>query len=71
MFKANSIRTTVSVPEELYAALPKAAKSSHLATACVIRDGLWLYLRKQGRAAAASESVLGGARLAGKKAKSA
>ncbi|WP_372588244.1 ribbon-helix-helix domain-containing protein [Acidovorax sp. BLS4] len=44
---ARSIRTTVSVPEELYAALAKVAESSHVSTAWVIRDALRLYLGKQ------------------------
>jgi len=71
MFMARSIRTTVSVPEELYAALAKAAESSHVSTAWVIRDALRLYLGKQDRSAAALGASHGGARLTGRKAKSA
>ena len=41
---ARSIRTTVSVPEELYAALAKTAQSGHVSTAWVIRDALRVYL---------------------------
>ena len=41
---AKSIRTTVSVPEELYAALAKAAQTGHVSTAWVIRDALRGYL---------------------------
>ncbi len=41
---ARSIRTTVSVPEELYAELAKAAQSGHVSTAWVIRDALRVYL---------------------------
>ena len=66
MHAAKSIRTTVSVPEELYAALEKAAESSHVSTAWVIRDALRLYLGKQGKAMA----VVGGAKKSGRKAKS-
>ena len=69
MFMARSIRTTVSVPEELYAALAKAAESSHVSTAWVIRDALRLYLGKQHKSAAAFGAGHGGARLTGKKAK--
>ena len=47
MVMAKSIRTTVSVPEELYAALAKAAESRHVSTAWVIRDALRLYLGEQ------------------------
>jgi hypothetical protein len=58
MAMARSIRTTVSVPAELYAALTKAAKSSHVSTAWVIRDALRLYLsgeRKGARASVAAQ----------------
>ncbi|MCS6497139.1 MULTISPECIES: ribbon-helix-helix domain-containing protein [pseudomallei group] len=41
---AKSVRTTVSVPAELYADLAKAAESSHVSTAWVIREALRLYL---------------------------
>lgn len=71
MSMARSIRTTVSVPEELYAALAKAAESSHVSTAWVIRDALRLYLDKQIRSAVALESGPGATRLTCKKAKSA
>lgn len=71
MFMAKSIRTTVSVPEELYAALARAAESGHVSTAWVIRDALRLYLGKQDRSAVAFESGPGATRLTRKKAKSA
>ena len=71
MFMAKSIRTTVSVPEELYAALAKAAESSHVSTAWVIRDALRLYLGKQDRSAASVGAGPQGVRLTGKKVKSA
>ena len=67
---AKSIRTTVSVPEELYAALAKAAESSHVSTAWVIRDALRLYLGNLDRSAAALGAGHGMARLTGTKAKS-
>jgi len=71
IFMARSIRTTVSVPEELYAALAKAAESSHVSTAWVIRDALRLYLGKQGRVAVAFDLNPRATRLTGKKVESA
>ena len=71
MFMARSIRTTVSVPEELYAALAKAAESSHVSTAWVIRDALRLYLGKQDRSATLVGAGPEEARLTSKKVKSA
>lgn len=68
---AKSIRTTVSVPEELYAALAKAAESSHVSTAWVIRDALRLYLGKQDRAGTSDGAGPEEARLTSKKVKSA
>lgn len=41
---AKSIRTTVSVPSELYSSLAKFAEDSHVSTAWVIRDALRAYL---------------------------
>lgn len=43
---ARSVRTTVSVPEDLYTDLAKAAELSHVSTAWVIREALRLYLGK-------------------------
>ena len=54
MFMARSIRTTVSVPEELYSALAKAAEASHVSTAWVIREALRRYLGDQYKAVAVS-----------------
>lgn len=71
MSMARSIRTTVSVPEELYAALARAAKSSHVSTAWVIRDALRIYLGKQDTSAVVFEAGPGATRLTGKKEKSA
>lgn len=47
-----SVRTTVSVPEELYAALVRTAESSHVSAAWVIRDALRQYLGAERKAAA-------------------
>ncbi len=52
MYMARSIRTTVSVPEELYAALAKAAEASHVSTAWVVREALRRYLGDQYKAVA-------------------
>ena len=71
MSMAKSIRTTVSVPEELYVALAKAAESSHVSTAWVIRDALRLYLGKQNGSAAAFGADPRGARATVKRAKGA
>lgn len=54
MYMARSIRTTVSVPEELYASLAKAAEASHVSTAWVIREALRRYLGDQHNAVAVS-----------------
>lgn len=70
MYMARSIRTTVSVPEQLYAALAKAAESSHVSTAWVIRDALRLYLGMQDKSAAGSGVGAGGAKPSSGKAKS-
>lgn len=40
---AKSIRTTVSIPANLYSDLAKAAESSHVSTAWVIREALRVY----------------------------
>lgn len=71
MSMARSIRTTVSVPEDLYAALARTAEASHVSTAWVIRDALRLYLGNQNRSAVAFDSGSGATRLPNKKAKSA
>lgn len=54
MIMARSIRTTVSVPEELYMALAKAAEPSHVSSAWVIRDTLRQYLGGAAKVGAAS-----------------
>jgi predicted transcriptional regulator len=69
MAMAKSIRTTVSVPEELYAALARAAESSHVSTAWVIRDALRQYLGAGRKAAAASAAGPSRVRHDGKRAK--
>lgn len=69
MVMARSVRTTVSVPEELYAALARAAKSSHVSTAWVIRDALRQYLGAGIKAAATSAAGPSGSQHHEKKAK--
>ena len=56
---ARSIRTTVSVPEDLYTALARAAESSHVSTAWVIRDALRRYLGEEHKAGAGSAARSG------------
>ena len=46
---AKSIRTTVSIPANLYSHLAKAAESSHVSTAWVIREALRAYFGGHGR----------------------
>jgi predicted transcriptional regulator len=46
---AKSIRTTVSIPANLYSNLAKAAESSHVSTAWVIREALRVYFDGQRR----------------------
>ncbi len=46
---AKSVRTTVSVPEDLYSALASTAEASHVSTAWVIREALRRYLVDQSR----------------------
>jgi metal-responsive CopG/Arc/MetJ family transcriptional regulator len=66
---ARSIRTTVSVPEELYAALAMAAESSHVSTAWVIRDALRQYLGAGRNAATTSAAESSRVKHDGKRAK--
>lgn len=47
MSMAKSVRTTISVREELSAALAEAAASCHVSTAWAIRKAPRLYLSKQ------------------------
>ena len=69
MAMARTIRTTVSVPAELYAALTKAAEASHVSAAWVIRDALRLYLSGEPKAARASVAAPHGAERNVKQAK--
>lgn len=69
MAMARSIRTTVSVPAELYAALTNAAESRHVSAAWVILDALRLYLSGERKAARASVAGRQGAERNVKQAK--
>lgn len=51
---ARSIRSTVSVPEELFAAQAKAAQSGDVSTARVIRESLRVYLGEKAQPAMSS-----------------
>ena len=42
-----SIRTTVSIPSDLYSDLAKAAESNHVSTAWIIREALRKYFGGQ------------------------
>lgn len=67
---AKSVRTTVSVPEELYANLAKAAKTNRVSTAWVIREALRLYLDIQGATSSRTKTTVGASILRSRPTKS-